>query len=43
MCARNKVFNRFEALHGKPSLSFAFNTISKTKKYICALTFNQAT
>ena len=42
-CARNKVFNRLEALHGKPSLSIAFNTISKTKKYICALTFNQAT
>ena len=42
-CARNKVFNRLEALHGKPSLSIALNTISKTKKYICALTFNQAT
>ena len=42
-CARNKVFNRLEALHGKLSLSIAFNTISKTKKYICALTFNQAT
>ena len=43
LCARNKVFNRLEALHRKPSPSTAFNTSSKTKKYICALTFYQAT
>ena len=34
LCARNKVFNRLEALHRKPSLSIVFNTSSKTKKYI---------
>ena len=43
LCARNKVFNRLEALHRKPSLSIAFNTSIKTKKYICGLTFYQAT
>ena len=43
LCARNKVFNRLEALHRKPSLSIVFNTSSKTKKYICTLTFYQAT
>ena len=47
LCARNKVFNRLEALHRKPSLSIVFNTSSKTKKYICTLTKltgkNQAT
>ena len=43
LCARNKVFNRLEALHRKPSLSIAFNTSSKTKKCVCALTFYQAT
>ena len=37
LCARNKVFNRLEALHRKPSLSIVFNTSSKTKKYICTL------
>ena len=43
LCARNMVFNRLEALHRKPSLSIAFNTRSKTNKYICALNFYQAT
>ena len=43
LCARNKVFNRLEALHRKPSLSITFNTSSKTKKYICVLTFYQVT
>ena len=43
LCARNKVFNRLEALHRKPSLSITFNTRSKTKIYTCALTFYQAT
>ena len=43
LCARNKVFNRLEALHRKPSPSTAFNTSSKTKKYICTLTFYQVT
>ena len=43
LCARNKVFNRLEALHRKPSLSIVFNTSSKTKKYICTLNFYQAT
>ena len=38
LCARNKVFNRLEALHRKPSLI----TRNKIKKYICALTFYQA-
>ena len=37
LCARNKVFNRLEALHRKPSLSIVFNISSKTKKYICTL------
>ena len=38
LCARNKVFNRLEALQRKPSLSIVFNTSSRTKKYICTLT-----
>ena len=37
LCVRNKVFNRLEAPHRKPSLSIAFNISSKTKKYICTL------
>ena len=40
---RNKVLNRFEALCGKSSLSTAFDTDSKLKKYFRALTFYQAT
>ena len=43
LCVRNKVFNRLEAPQRKPSLSIAFNTSSKTKNCICALTFYQAT
>ena len=43
LCARNKVFNRLEALYRKPSLLIAFNTRCKTKKYICALTFYRTT
>ena len=43
LCARNKIFNRLEALHRKPSLSTVFNISSKTKKYICTLTFYEAT
>ena len=43
LCARNKVFNRLEALHRKPSLLIAFNTRCKTKKYTCALTFYRTT
>ena len=41
LCARNKVFNRLDALHRKPSLSIVFNTSSRTKKYICTLTFTR--
>ena len=43
LSARNKVFDRLETLHRKPSLSIVFDTSSKNKKYICTLTFYQAT
>ena len=34
LCARNKVFNRLEALHRKPSLSIVFNTSRGDLTYI---------